>query len=426
MVAPAGGWEDHAGAPALLDPAELTRRLDDGWRASNAWPGTPITVDYVRFGAEQAWVSYREEDAADGAPPVGYASCLRGSAVPRTASGGTLLAVGSSWVAVHRWPDDAGLPALRSALTGGGLTEALGGVGQPITVEVVHYKPERRAVLRARAGDRTAYVRIREGGAAADREVPLLEHLHRWLGADPGIKLPRVLGTPWGSGGVVLSAVGGVSLTSLFETPAARGSCRSVGRTLARLHAVPPPDLLPALPSDARATMVHTAVEDLGLLERVAPALAQSVDGLRRRLLASAVVPPAAGVLLHGGMHPGNVLVLGDVVGIIDLDGAAVGEREADLGKLLAGIVIHQRGDAWDLAGEVLAAYEQETGQPVGHDVLGAWMTGVLVTRAMRDLRRGDQLRERRADRLLLAAVRCLAGGWPTGSGADGAGIPVG
>ena len=64
MVAPAQGWDAHKGAQALLDPAGLTRRLDDGWRASNAWPEAPITVDYVRFGAEQAWVSYRDEDAA--------------------------------------------------------------------------------------------------------------------------------------------------------------------------------------------------------------------------------------------------------------------------------------------------------------------------------------------------------------------------
>ena len=408
MVAPARDWEGHEAAPVLLDPAGLTRLLDHGWITRAAWPEAPITVDYVRFGAEQAWVSYREQDTTDGAPPVGYATCVRGSALPRAAPGATLVAVGSSCVAVHRWPDDAGLPALRRALTGGELAAALGVVGQPVDVELIHYKPERRVVLRAQAADRTAYVRIREGGAAADREVPLVEHLHRWLDADPGIQLPDVLSSPWGSGGVILSAVDGVSLTSLFGTPAERTACRSVGRVLARLHAVPPPDLRPPLPSVDRTTMVRSTVEDLDLLERVAPSLAQQVAEVRRLLLAPAAAAPAAGVLLHGGMHPGNVLVHGEVVGIIDLDGAAVGERESDLGKLLAGIVIHQRGDEWELAGEVLAAYEQETGQPVPRDALGAWMTGVLVTRAMRDLRRGDRLRERRAERLLASGLRCL------------------
>ena len=320
--------------------------------------------------------------------------------------------MGSSCVAVHRWPDDAALPVLRSALTGGGLAEALDAVGQPVAVEVIHYKPERRAVLRARAGDRTAYVRIREGGAAADLEVPLLQHLHRWLDADPGIQVPQVLGTPWGSGGAILSAVDGVSLTSLFGTPAGRAACRSVGRVLASLHAVPLPDRPSCLPSVGRDAMIAALVADLALLDHVAPGLQQLSADVRRRICAPAEVPPAAGVLLHGGMHPGNVLVRGDVVGIIDLDGAAVGEREADLGKLLAGILIHERAGAEDLGGEVLAAYEQEAGQPVGPAALGVWMAGVLVTRAMRNIRRGAPLRERRVERLLAATVRCLDRGF--------------
>lgn len=408
MATPAPGWEDHGGARMLLDPAALTRSLEPGWRTSTAWPVAPVTVAYVRFGSEQAWVSYCQDDDAAAGAPVGYASCVRGATTPPAAPGATILEVGSSRLAVHRWPEDAALPALRDALLGREISDALGAAGRPVAVEVIHYKPERRAVLRARHGDRTAYVRIPVGGSAADLEVPLLEHLHRWMDGDPGVQLPQVLACPWGNGGVIISEVRGVSLTSLFGTPTERSVGRSVGRALARFHAVPVPGLGLDLPSVDRGAMVHATAEDLGLLGRLAPALEDLADDVRRLLLTAAAAPQVAGVLLHGGMHPGNVLIDGDVVGIIDLDGAAVGEPEADLGKLLAGISIHGRTSESDLGGEVLAAYELEAGHPVGRDALDVWMAGVLVTRAMRDFKRGDDVRQQRSEQLLSAAARCL------------------
>lgn len=136
----------------------------------------------------------------------------------------------------------------------------------------------------------------------------------------------------------------------------------SMARTMARLHGAEVPDpapevlLRPGLWTRWEQTVSYPAgvVDAIGAL----PAIAAG--------------EPA--VLVHGDLHPGNVLAEdGEITGVVDWSGVRLGPRGFDVALTRCDLAIHPGGDA---PARFLAAYEEAAGLRVAHlcswDVLAA------------------------------------------------------
>ncbi len=157
--------------------------------------------------------------------------------------------------------------------------------------------------------------------------------IHRALAtgsAVEGLRLPRALGLNSAAHVVVTEAAGGRRCTepSLATNP--RVMAR-LGRAVARLHATAPP---PWVPRSSRmgAEAIRAAAS---LLARAMPSRVDRLSSLAVRLVAS---PPtdSLDVTLHGDLHLKNALIDERRTWLIDLDQAARGPAEADLGSFAA------------------------------------------------------------------------------------------
>jgi Ser/Thr protein kinase RdoA (MazF antagonist) len=198
-------------------------------------------------------------------------------------------------------------------------------VGAPLILEELKLKegrrrtfravgPRRGAIVKAYSSERASLVAARVRALAAgpsEPEVP--EVLHE----DPALRL------------VVLSEVVGPPLQDALLA-GDLAECARAGAALGRWHAfwlgVAPPPLLP-----------HTAERELEILsdwaERAEPAIAAHV---RRDAFALSAEWPIATVV-HRDLYEEQI-ILGRRVGLIDLDDAALGPAELDVGNLLAHI----------------------------------------------------------------------------------------
>lgn len=200
------------------------------------------------------------------------------------------------------------------------LAEAL--LGRPLALRELKLKPGRRRTLRAAGPRGRAIVKSYASGRA-----PVVAGRLRALAGGPSEPmLPRVLVVQRTLRVVVLSEVPGRPLReSLIAGDTA--ACARAGTVLAAWHrfwAMAPPPL-------GR----HTAVRELGLLHARAttapPAIAREVESMASSLAA----PWRCRTVVHRDLYE-EQLVLGERVGLIDLDDAALGPPELDLGNLLA------------------------------------------------------------------------------------------
>jgi aminoglycoside phosphotransferase (APT) family kinase protein len=131
------------------------------------------------------------------------------------------------------------------------------------------------------------------------------------------------------------------------------------------------------------------------------------VDRLVSALLASA---PGAGpgVLLHGDLHPKNVLVHDDGVSLVDLDQAGAGPAAAELGSTLARLWAPRPGEPADPTTAALAADAllDAYGRPPARRAL-VWhaAAALLVERAARAVSRVDAATLAELDRVLATAL---------------------
>jgi Ser/Thr protein kinase RdoA (MazF antagonist) len=197
-------------------------------------------------------------------------------------------------------------------------------VGAPLTLEELKLKPgrrrtfravgpRRRAIVKAYRSDRAALVAARVRALARGPEEPEVpEVLHE----DAALRL------------VVLSEVVGPPL----REPLLAGDlaeCARAGAALGRWHAfwrgTAPPPLAP-----------HTVERELEVLsacaDRAEPAIAERV---RRAATAVRAEEWPVATVVHRDLYEEQI-VLGPRVGLIDLDDAALGPAELDVGNLLA------------------------------------------------------------------------------------------
>lgn len=222
-----------------------------------------------------------------------------------------------------------------------------GVVGEPLSIEVLKDKPGRRRTMRARGPRSTVIAK-----AYASQRAPVVAERVDALSSGPTEPLlPRVLLVDPVNRLVVLSEVPGRPFAESlpegdFET------CARVGAALGRWHRSwwgrTPPAFRAHSVKDELATLVERA--------RHGPAaVARAVADLP----AWASRPWPCPTVVHRDLYEEQVMV-GERVGLIDLDDAAAGPPELDLGNLLAHLSLFARRRSEDdrrAAGTILAGY---------------------------------------------------------------------
>lgn len=279
---------------------------------------------------------------------------------------------------VHLWrhPADPELPALTVACSASELTARL---GTPVSVELLAYRPTRRAVLRARRTDvdATAYVKVvRPSG------VRVFADRHRLL-TGSGVPAPRVLRAD--DDGLVLLAEGrGTPLANLL----ARGLGRRAGAVLealvGTLDTLPPGVLdLPRRPawSERAQHYAHAAATVLPEHASRTSALADGIEMLIASSDAGPVVPT------HGDFYEANVLMdpregATAVTALLDVDAVGPGHRVDDLACLLGhvSVLTHLAPATYPHVPAVLAEWTAACSRQVDPVALHARCAGVVLS----------------------------------------------
>jgi Ser/Thr protein kinase RdoA (MazF antagonist) len=212
------------------------------------------------------------------------------------------------------------------------------GVGQWSASSVVQYAPERSATFRALdpAGEILAFVKCY---APATQDVAQLAARYDFFAArlrtaDPALRSPRALAHDVDRNLLLLEPMPGRSWLDLDRASAVE-ALRGLGRAIAVLHATPlGGGITSGLRRFGRLDLRHV-VRAGELISQALPDVAAAAGSLTDRLASGPPVPQEP-VLLHGDCHPGNVLVAGDRVSVLDIDQAGTGPAAADIGSLLA------------------------------------------------------------------------------------------
>ncbi len=211
--------------------------------------------------------------------------------------------------------------------------------GKQTLIEVLRYKPERRAVARLDFGlvdERTGSRRRRllfgkQYGDRSPAEVAArLEEVGRKA---RGFLVTRVAGVSAVTGTIFLEAARGDSLCASLESPSPSpsGPFRAAGAALAAFHRS---SLQFPRRRDGRVAD-RGLVDAACVISRLLPAERDRVLALGRRLSAMRREPRSA-VPIHGDFYDRQVFVNGDEVTLLDLDEAAMGDGADDLANALA------------------------------------------------------------------------------------------
>jgi Ser/Thr protein kinase RdoA (MazF antagonist) len=215
-------------------------------------------------------------------------------------------------------------------------------VGAPLVLEEVKAKPGRRRTLRAVGPRRRAIVK-----AYRSERAPVVAARVRSLAVGPAEpQVPEVLHVDPALRLVVLSEVPGPPLREALLA-GDRAECARAGAALRRWHAfwlgVAPPPLVS-----------HTAERELEILfsaaDRAEPALAETVHRAAAGLSAAWPIT----TVVHRDLYEEQIL-LGSRIGLIDLDDAALGPAELDVGNLVAHIELLELRRGRDLGAMVAA-----------------------------------------------------------------------
>lgn len=239
-------------------------------------------------------------------------------------------------VRVWRYPHDPWLPMLPQVcypdVVGRTLRDlgvALGPDPQaPIAIDVVSYRPGRRAVLRASQGGAAVFLKVMQ----PHRSGEIVDRHQRLLGA--GVPVPEVLAHH--DGLVVLRELPGRPLSRAVVDEGVR-AC-SADDLVALL------DRLPAslYPLPLRPPWTDSVEFYAGIVASSVPALGPRLDGLVRAIREGlAALERRMDVrphdVVHGDFYEAQVFVQdGRVVGLLDIDTVGPGRRSDDLACLLA------------------------------------------------------------------------------------------
>jgi Ser/Thr protein kinase RdoA (MazF antagonist) len=215
-------------------------------------------------------------------------------------------------------------------------------VGTPLLLEELKSKQGRRQTVRAVGPRRRAIVKVYE----SERAPVVAARLRSLAGGPAEPQVPEVLHVDPTLRLVILSEVPGRPLRAALLA-GELGECARAGAALRRWHsfwfgAAPPP------------LMSHTVERELEILlawaDRAEPAIAETV---RRRAVPLSAQWPTPTVV-HRDLYEEQI-VLGPRIGLIDLDDAALGPAELDVGNLVAHIELLELRKGRDLRAAVEA-----------------------------------------------------------------------
>jgi len=253
--------------------------------------------------------------------------------------------------------------------------------------ELMAYTPEKAATVRCADGSGAtvgfAKVQVGEEGR---RSVATLRSARRGLGEADGLHLPDAVGYVPMHHMALFTAAPGRPLSGLprAQVPAAMSA---LGAAVSRLHQQPTNGFGPFTRLDPLSVSGAGA-----LVDAARPDLAALTQSLVNMLLATRRAPgPTA--LLHGDLHPKNVLVHANGVSLVDLDQAGTGPAAAELGGVLARLWCPRPSDPIDpdtaaiAADALLGAYDRP---PAMEDLIWFAAAALLVERAVRAISRVD------------------------------------
>jgi hypothetical protein len=221
-------------------------------------------------------------------------------------------------------------------------------VGSPVELEQLAHRPGHRRTLRASGPVRTAIVKL----YASDRAETVAARVGALGAVPPGVAVPRLLLSDPELHMVVVSEVVGEPLTAaLVDRDLA--ACRCVGAAVGRWHR----SWRGRAPSPLRP---HGADRELAILHRCAVAASPPIAEAVRRAAADLDEPWASTTVVHRDMTDARIL-MGDRVGLIGLDYAALGPPELDMGNLLAHVDLLSLRSGRDLSEtreELVLGYE--------------------------------------------------------------------
>lgn len=407
------------------DPAlpQLARALDAGAMAqvfAELLQGGGATllrcqVDRVKYRAHRNLLVAYVLDLQDAHGPftqrVAARLCTAGESARRHAkaaarplqasrAGPALSHVAGLEMSAHWWPNDAKLPACAvlndpDALQQHWLPEVAHRLGAgPCLghrVELVQLVPEHRVTARVHlhtacapgaAGDRLqshmVYAKSDAEALGSVTQAVMDSLWHSPARRDGRLAMPRPLMWQAGSHLHWQTAVPGRVLAQAHTAPDAR-QAEAVGRLLAALHGTP----APAAPQLTLAGLHQRLQAITQLMCELQPALAARVGRVAAALdagLSHISTGVQATCTLHGDLHPGNMLLDGERLSLIDLDGACQGPALLELGSWLADALYRGQlqGHAHDAieAGRsgFMAGYAQAGGQAFGSRQL-SWAT---------------------------------------------------
>jgi hypothetical protein len=240
---------------------------------------------------------------------------------------------------VWQYPDDPALPALPAIVFPEAAATVLRRLGldvDAVSVEVVAYRPTKRAVLRVRSALGDVYVKV--------LPPELVESVHDRHRAWHEAGLPSPPPLAWAPEGLLLlGALSGVpGPTALERHPSPvelAGGIDDLRDRIARI----------GLGVRARASLGTRLDWYRSRLTRIAPALAPRIDAAvaraeQRRARGGTVDPQ----VIHGDLHLGQLLIDAEdgrsIVGVVDVDTSGLGDPADDTAALWTHLVVLAEG----------------------------------------------------------------------------------
>ncbi len=255
--------------------------------------------------------------------------------------------------------------------------------------QCLRYKPERRYVARLGDGRSStavlkAYTKDRYSSARAAA---------RSFVSRGNLRLPALLGRSARHALLAFEWLPGRNLAGVLrdQTPGSP-RLRDVGSALAELHAQ---TLAVDLPQRSHAVEADNLAEAAGGIAALWPPLAAQATRLAERIATGLRHSRPSVFSIHGDFYADQVLLDNDRVGIVDLDCAARGSPELDLGSFCA----HLERDVLDnrmsaeraarFAGDLLAGYQAKIGR-VDSECLRLYKAARLLRLAVEPFRRRE------------------------------------
>lgn len=256
------------------------------------------------------------------------------------ASGGQVRLLSGHLVLQHGGADSR-LPALARLVADG--------------AELVVHRPERRAVVRAGAGEEVAFTKVVRPRRTAD----LVRRMEQ-AAAVPGVRAPRVVASDAATGTVRMSTLPGRTLHDLLTDEVPERTARAVGAAVRTLHDAGEAGEVASHDLDAEVettrTLLDLARSHRALEPRLVAALERDAARAASRIVSAGPVGELS--LLHRDLHDKQLLVEesgdGPRVGMLDVDTLGAGDPALDLGNLLAHLDLRVRQD-WAAAGTAAA-----------------------------------------------------------------------